>query len=48
MRLKKSLRDLITKAVETPRSARELTFAALPAFDVEAPKQAGHGDLAPN
>ena len=48
MRLKKILRDLITKAVETARAAGELTFDTLPAFDVEAPKQADHGDLATN
>jgi arginyl-tRNA synthetase len=48
MRLKKTLRDLITTAVETARNAGELAFDALPAFDVEAPKQAGHGDLATN
>ena len=48
MRLKKILRDLITTAVETARAAGELTFDALPAFDVEAPKQADHGDLATN
>jgi hypothetical protein len=45
---KKTLRDLITKAVETTRDAGELTFDTLPAFDVEAPKQADHGDLATN
>ena len=48
MRLKNTLRDLITKAIETARTAGELTFDALPAFDVEAPKQADHGDLATN
>lgn len=48
MRLKKILRDLITAAVEAARAAGELTYDTLPAFDVEAPKQAGHGDLATN
>ena len=48
MRLKKILRDLITNAVETAQAAGELTFATLPAFEVEAPKQAEHGDLASN
>jgi arginyl-tRNA synthetase len=48
MRLKKIIRDLITKSVETARDADELTFDTLPAFDVETPKQAGHGDLATN
>ena len=48
MRLKKILRDLITTVIETARAAGELTFDTLPAFDVEAPKQADHGDLATN
>jgi len=48
MRLKKILRDLINAAVETARAAGGLTIEALPAFEVEAPKQAGHGDLATN
>ncbi len=48
MRLKKILRDLITKAVESARAAGELTYEALPGFEVEAPKQAGHGDHATN
>src|SRR5208337_2584977 len=48
MRLKKILRDLITAAVEAARASGELSFDALPAFEVEAPKQADHGDLATN
>ena len=48
MRLKKKLRELIIQAVETSRDAGELTFDTLPAFEVEAPKQAEHGDLASN
>ena len=48
MRLKKKLRELIIQAVETARDAGELTFDTLPAFEVEAPKQAEHGDLASN
>ena len=48
MRLTKLLRDLITAAVENARAAGELTFDTLPAFEVEAPKQADHGDLATN
>ncbi len=48
MRLKKDLRDLIINAIETARTAGELTFDTLPAFEVEAPKQADHGDLATN
>jgi arginyl-tRNA synthetase len=48
MRLRKKLRELIIQAVETARDAGELTFDTLPAFEVEAPKQAEHGDLASN
>ncbi|MFA5111490.1 MAG: arginine--tRNA ligase [Desulfobaccales bacterium] len=48
MRLKKIIRELITASVETARTAGQLTFDTLPAFDVEAPRQAGHGDLATN
>ena len=48
MRLKKDLRDLIIKAVEAARASGELNFDALPAFEVETPKQADHGDLATN
>jgi arginyl-tRNA synthetase len=48
MQLKKIIRDLITTAVETARAAGELTFATLPAFEVEATKHAEHGDLATN
>jgi len=48
MRLKQILRDLITAAVANARAAGELTFDTLPAFEVEAPKQADHGDLATN
>jgi arginyl-tRNA synthetase len=48
MRLKKTLRDLITAAAANARDVGELTFDALPAFEVEAPKHADHGDLATN
>jgi arginyl-tRNA synthetase len=48
MRLKKTLRDLITSAAENVRSAGLLAFDTLPAFEVEAPKHADHGDLATN
>jgi len=48
MQLKKKLRELIIQAVEIARAAGELTFDTLPAFEVEAPKQAEHGDLASN
>ena len=48
MRLKKILRDLITNAVADAREAGELTCDTLPAFEIEAPKQAEPGDLAAN
>ena len=48
MRLKQILRVLITAAVEAARASGELNFDALPAFEVETPKQEGHGDLATN
>ncbi|MGB8991205.1 MAG: arginine--tRNA ligase [Desulfobaccales bacterium] len=48
MRLKKILRDLITTAVEDARQSGVLTFDTLPPFDVEAPRQVEHGDLATN
>jgi len=48
MHLKKIIRNLITQAVEAARAAGALTFDSLPAFEVEAPKQAGHGDLSTN
>ncbi len=48
MRLKKTLRDLITASVEHAQAAGQLTFATLPAFHVEACKHADHGDLFTN
>ncbi|MHB8068279.1 MAG: arginine--tRNA ligase [Desulfobaccales bacterium] len=48
MNLKKQIREILTKSLEQARSAGELDFQSLPAFDVEAPKQGEHGDLATN
>lgn len=48
MRLKKTVRDLLTASAERARAAVELTFETLPAFEVEATKLAEHGDLATN
>ncbi len=48
MRLKKILRDLITASAERARESGQLAFETLPAFDVEAPRQTDHGDLATN
>jgi arginyl-tRNA synthetase len=48
MRLKKLLRELITISAERAQAAGLLAYDTLPAFDLEAPKQAEHGDLATN
>jgi arginyl-tRNA synthetase len=48
MHLKKTIRDLITASAARAREAGRLAFESLPAFEVEAPKHAEHGDLATN
>jgi arginyl-tRNA synthetase len=48
MQTKKLLRDLITDSLNRAREAGLVAFAELPAFDVEAPRQAEHGDFATN
>jgi arginyl-tRNA synthetase len=48
MRPKEQIREILIQALEQARSAGELDFQSLPAFEVEAPKQADHGDLATN
>jgi arginyl-tRNA synthetase len=48
MRLKKLLRELIIDSAHRARAAGRLAFEELPAFEVEAPKRADHGDLATN
>ena len=48
MRPKEQLREILIQALEQARSAGELNFDTLPAFEVEATKQADHGDLATN
>ncbi|MBI4644499.1 MAG: arginine--tRNA ligase [Deltaproteobacteria bacterium] len=48
MRPKEQIREILTQALEQARNAGELNFQSLPAFEVEAPKQADHGDLATN
>ncbi|MBM4295210.1 MAG: arginine--tRNA ligase [Deltaproteobacteria bacterium] len=48
MRLQKTLRDLITFSLTQARDKGQLTFDALPSFEVEAPKHPEHGDLATN
>ncbi len=48
MRITKLLRELITDSAHRAREAGRLAFETLPAFEVEAPRQAEHGDLATN
>ncbi len=48
MRLKKLVRELITLSAHRAKESGQLTFETLPAFEVEAPKLAEHGDLATN
>ncbi|MGQ9688232.1 MAG: arginine--tRNA ligase [Desulfobaccales bacterium] len=48
MQTKKLLQQLITDSLNQAREAGEVAFADLPAFEVETPKQAEHGDLASN
>jgi arginyl-tRNA synthetase len=48
MQTKKLLRDLITDSLSRAREASMITFADLPPFEVEAPRQAEHGDYATN
>ncbi len=48
MRLKKTIRDLIAASAAQARTAGQLAFETLPAFEVEATKLAEHGDLATN
>jgi len=48
MYTKKLLRRLITESLNQAREAGTLAIAALPAFEVDTPKQSGHGDFATN
>jgi arginyl-tRNA synthetase len=48
MQTKKLLRTLITDSLTRAREAGTVNFAELPAFDLEAPRQADHGDFATN
>jgi arginyl-tRNA synthetase len=48
MRTKKLLRQLITDSLNQARDDGKVEFAELPNFEVEAPKQAEHGDFATN
>ena len=48
MDTKKLLRRLISESLTQAREAGKLEFAALPAFEVDTPKQSEHGDFATN
>ncbi len=48
MYVKKYLRDLISAGLERGREQGRLLFTELPAFEIEVPKQAEHGDYACN
>ncbi len=48
MQTKKLLRDLITDSLNRARVAGKVKFDDLPPFEVEAPRQAEHGDFATN
>jgi arginyl-tRNA synthetase len=48
MYIKKLLRELITDSAYRAQAAGRLAFEELPPFEVEAPRQAEHGDLATN
>jgi arginyl-tRNA synthetase len=48
MQTKKLLRDLITDSLTRARESGKVMFNDLPAFEVEAPRQAEHGDFATN
>ncbi len=48
MRPKDTLRDLLAAAAQNAREAGSLTYQELPAFDIETPKLAEHGDFATN
>ena len=48
MQTKKLLRNLITDSLTRAREVGTITFQELPAFDIEAPRQAEHGDFATN
>ncbi len=48
MHPKKQIREILIQALQQARGLGELNFQSLPAFEVEAPKQAEHGDLATN
>jgi len=48
MHTKKLLRRLIVESLNQARESGKLTFADLPAFEVDTPKQPEHGDFATN
>ncbi|MDD2901771.1 MAG: arginine--tRNA ligase [Syntrophales bacterium] len=48
MRPKEQLRQILIQALQQAQASGEIAFETLPAFEVEEPKQADHGDLATN
>jgi arginyl-tRNA synthetase len=48
MRTKKLLRDVLSTSAQTAKAKGELAFETLPAFEIETPKLAEHGDFASN
>lgn len=48
MRLRKLIKELLTEAARAAKAAGALAFEELPAFEVETPKLAEHGDFASN
>ena len=48
MRIKQLLREVMSTSAHAARAQGELAFEALPAFEIETPKIAEHGDFASN
>lgn len=48
MRIRQLLREALSNSAEAARASGELAFEALPAFEIETPKIAEHGDFASN
>jgi arginyl-tRNA synthetase len=48
MRIKTLLRDILSNSVQAAKDRGELAFETLPAFEIETPKLAEHGDFASN
>ena len=48
MRIRKLLREILATSAQAAKAAGALTFETLPAFEIETPKIAEHGDFAAN